>query len=120
MGSIYRTSILTIAATGAPSVFHGLFMSRNPLCYRDLHLSNSKFVFSARAGHVDPQFKHEFEVLGPAASPLQTRAWCVQEELLAPRTLFFGTSGLSWQCTECGADEGYPVGNKHGDSHNLK
>lgn len=94
MGSIYRASVLTIAAMGAPSVFHGLFMSRNPLCYQDLHLSNSKFVFSARAGHVAPRFKREFEVLGPAASPLQTRAWCVQEELLAPRTLFFGASGL--------------------------
>jgi hypothetical protein len=120
MGSIYRTSILTIAAMGAPSVFHGLFMSRNPLCYQDLQLSNSKFAFSARAGDVDPRFKREFEVLGPAASPLQTRAWCVQEELLAPRTLFFGASGLFWQYTECEADEGYPVGSKHGDSHNLK
>jgi hypothetical protein len=119
MGSIYRKSALTIAALGAADSYQGLFRSRNPLCYRDLHLSNSKFVYSHRAGNVDPGFKREFEVTGPAASPLQTRAWCIQEQLSAPRTLFFGASGVFWQCLECEADEGYPLGTKSTEP-NLK
>jgi hypothetical protein len=112
MGSIYRKAVLTIAALGAIDAFQGLFTVRNPLCYQDLRLSKSDFIFSHRAGNVDPGFKREFEVLGPAASPLQTRAWCVQEHALAPRTLFFGSSGVFWQCLECEADEGYPRGTK--------
>jgi len=119
MGSIYRKSALTIAALGAADSYQGLFRSRNPLCYRDLPLSNSKFVYSHRAGNVDPGFTREFEVIGPAASPLQTRAWCVQEQLSAPRTLFFGASGVFWQCLECEADEGYPLGTKS-KAPNLK
>jgi hypothetical protein len=53
---------------GTPSAFHRLFVSRNPLYCQDLHLSNPKFVFPARTGHVDPQFKSEFEVLGRTVS----------------------------------------------------
>ena len=112
MGSIYRKSVVTIAALGGADCFQGLFTARNPLCYTDLPLENSPFVFSKRAGNVDPGPKREFEVIGPAASPLQTRAWCVQEQLLPQRTLFFGSSGMFWQCIECHADEGYPVGTK--------
>jgi hypothetical protein len=119
MGSIYRKSMLTIAALGAADPYQGLFTARNPICYRDLPLSNYEFVFSHRAGNVSPGFKREFEVDGPAASPLQTRAWCVQEQISAPRTLFFGASGVFWQCLECEADEGYPMGTKK-EKPNLK
>jgi hypothetical protein len=119
MGSIYRNSVLTIAALGAADCFQGCFLRRNPLCYRDIPLSNSDLIFSSRAGSVEPGFKREFEVLGPAASPLQTRAWCVQEQLLSPRTLFFGFSGVFWQCIEYEADEACPLGTRN-ESANLK
>ncbi|CAG5152967.1 uncharacterized protein ALTATR162_LOCUS2983 [Alternaria atra] len=119
MGSIYRKSVFTIAALGAANVYQGCFTARNPNCYRDISLSDPNLVFSARAGDVYPGFKREFEVFGPVASPLQTRAWCVQEQLLSPRTLFFGASGIFWQCLECEADEGYPQGTK-GSEENLK
>lgn len=112
MGSIYQKSVVTIAALRGAECFQGLFTARNPLCYADLPLSKSPFVFSKRAGNVDHGPKREFQVLGPASSPLQTRAWCVQEQLLSPRTLFFGSSGIFWQCIECHADKGYPVGTK--------
>ena len=118
MGSIYRKSVVSIAALGAVDCFQGLFTARNPFCYRDIPLE-SGLVLTNRAPSTDPGFKREFEVLGPAASPLQTRAWCVQEQILAPRTLFYGASGVFWQCLECEADEGYPLGHE-GGTPNLK
>jgi hypothetical protein len=112
MGSIYRGSILTITALGAASCFEGCFMARNPCCYQDIPLSNSEITITSRTPSPDgqPSFKREFEVNGHAASPVKTRAWCVQEELLSPRTLYYGSSGMFWQCIECEADEGYPLG----------
>lgn len=122
MGSIYRNSQLTIAALGASDSHQGCFMERNPLCFRDIHLPGTDFYISLRAGHAGPLFKREFDVLGLAASPLQGRAWVVQEQVSSPRTLFFGSSGISWQCLECEADESYPPGSKCSEKEpsNLK
>ena len=42
--------------------------------------------------------------------PLHTRAWVVQERVLAPRTLYYGSVGLAWECVECSATENVPHG----------
>jgi hypothetical protein len=125
MGSIYRNSQLTIAALGAADSYQGCFVKRNPLCFRDIHLPTTDFFITSRVDRAAPTFKREFEVLGPAASPLQNRAWVVQEQASSPRTLYFGSSGMSWQCLECEADEAYPPGTKinkstKSESPNLK
>ncbi|OCK83453.1 HET-domain-containing protein, partial [Lepidopterella palustris CBS 459.81] len=121
MGSIYRNSILTIAALGAVDSFTGCFMNRNPLCFRDIsvHHTDFKLTNSIRTpvGQWELQstgedYPREYEVVGAAASPLQTRAWVVQEQLASPRTLYFGLSGIYWQCIECEAHESCPLGRK--------
>jgi Heterokaryon incompatibility protein (HET) len=106
MGSIYRNSDLTIAALGAANSFEGCFMRRNPLLFRDCKVPGTNFVLTNAVDGYD----REHHAIGPAASPLQTRAWVVQEQLLPPRTLFFGSAGLYWQCLECEADEWEPLG----------
>jgi hypothetical protein len=121
MGSIYRHSVLTIAALGALDSSQGCFTARHPSVYGDIPLSNGSITLTSRTPphSGQPPFRREFEVAGSAASPLKTRAWCVQEELLPPRTLYYGSSGIFWQCIECEADEGYPVGTR-GQEENLK
>ena len=42
--------------------------------------------------------------------PLIRRAWVVQERLLAPRVLHFGSRQLFWECSEWDASEDYPMG----------
>jgi hypothetical protein len=121
MGSIYRNSKLTIAALGAADGYAGCFVNRNPLCFRDLsvHHTDFKLTKSILTPKGNWEFKStteeyppEYEVQGPAASPLQTRAWVVQEQLASPRTLHFGLSGIYWQCIECEATESRPLGRK--------
>jgi hypothetical protein len=45
------------------------------------------------------------ELLRRQASPLLDRAWVLQERLLAPRTLHFGSSEMTWECNSCLACE---------------
>ncbi|EXJ81644.1 hypothetical protein A1O1_07709 [Capronia coronata CBS 617.96] len=41
--------------------------------------------------------------------PLTTRGWVLQEELLAPRTIYFGNRQVLWDCAGFRACETYPV-----------
>ena len=43
-------------------------------------------------------------------APVNTRAWVVQERLLAPRTLHFGRDQLFWECRTFEACESFPGG----------
>lgn len=50
--------------------------------------------------------------------PLNTRGWALQESLLAPRILAYGTQQMIWECLECKVGEsGRPVlpGERHRD-----
>lgn len=40
--------------------------------------------------------------------PLTSRGWVPQEELLAPRTIYFGSRQVLWDCAACRACETYP------------
>ncbi|KIX04940.1 uncharacterized protein Z518_05811 [Rhinocladiella mackenziei CBS 650.93] len=40
--------------------------------------------------------------------PLTTRGWVLQEEVLAPRTIYFGARQVLWDCAEFRACETYP------------
>ena len=40
--------------------------------------------------------------------PLTTRGWVLQEEVLAPRTIYFGARQVLWDCGQGRACETYP------------
>jgi hypothetical protein len=107
MGQVYRHAVLTIAALGAQDSSRGCFLKRNPLCLRRCHIPGSDLRLSSTMWTM----KREYQIRGNFASPLQTRAWVVQEEYSATRTLYFGSGGLWWQCLTCEASEGQPYGN---------
>ena len=46
--------------------------------------------------------------------PLTTRGWVLQEEVLAPRTLYFGARQVLWDCLADRACETYPSMGDHG------
>ena len=94
MGSIYQHAVLTLAALHASGNDEGLFISRNPLCARSLPIPGTYFEVSNTAFH----FIWEYD--GQKA-PLQTRAWVIQERVSARRTLFFGATGIYWECVRC-------------------
>jgi hypothetical protein len=83
MGSVYRYSVLTIAATGARNSHQGLFLER----------SDETQVLHERPSHDDT-----VEKIRAQRPPLNTRAWAVQEHCLSTRTLNFDVNEISWDC----------------------
>ncbi|KAI0592926.1 heterokaryon incompatibility protein-domain-containing protein [Biscogniauxia sp. FL1348] len=115
MGEIYAHSTCTIAALTSRSSFEGCFMGhgdqhsqgatnvRNPLAFRICNLPHGL--------HAEYSQRLELELrINRRPLPLHTRAWVLQERLLAPRTLYYGAWGLAWECVECSATEGNPFG----------
>jgi len=99
MGDIYRGSAFTIAALGATNGDSGCFKTRNPLCFQP-------YIFEAgpgKLGYLSSRRERkstQFTGYGPTVEPLHERAWVVQERVLSPRTLFYGSFDLYWECIE--------------------
>lgn len=89
MGDIYAGSVCTIAALAAEDSHGGCFQTRNPLMSTSCHLSTTMKVGSRCAW--EPY---------PLTGKLLERGWAFQERILAPRTLFYGTSGITWECNQ--------------------
>jgi Heterokaryon incompatibility protein (HET) len=110
MSHVYKNSFCNIAATGAADGNQGCFFSRNPNTISatkiqpkwDDALSESYLV-------AQPLVHFQSNFLG---SPLLSRAWVLQERLLAPRTLHFTKEQVFWECRTHMACEMYPNGIK--------
>ncbi|KAF9456171.1 heterokaryon incompatibility protein-domain-containing protein [Collybia nuda] len=106
MGEIYRGSVCTIAALGAVDGDSGCFKSRNPLCFQlfEFELGTGQVAYLIPPGN--PQLMSpDHTGYGPDVEPLHERAWVIQEWMLSPRTIHYGTFGLYWECaTESASD----------------
>ncbi|PPQ98372.1 hypothetical protein CVT26_013578 [Gymnopilus dilepis] len=107
MGDIYRGSMCTIAALGATDGDSGCFKTRNPLCFEACRFELAKdYTVQLAAGRVKKQLS--LTGYGPSVEPLHERAWVMQEWMLSPRTLHFGTFGLYWECVSGSANDHDP------------
>jgi hypothetical protein len=105
MGQVYTNSACNISATGASDGSVGLFFDRNPLVIQPF-----------RARFHGSQANGSFYLVNPSLwadgvdySPLNCRAWVVQERLLSPCNLHFGSTQVYWECRQRLACEAYPV-----------
>ena len=111
MADVYRNSHCAIAALASTDSDGGCFRVRNPLVYKPCRV--------ARLGEVDiyahmtdlaegfPEPEEEM-----SEGPLQKRGWVVQERLLSPRTIFFGSDLVFWECATQGASDLRPLGDR--------
>lgn len=105
MGDIYRNSVLTIAALWGRNSRSGCFARRNPLCQLPCRLNNA-----TRSFYVQADCTKDWASFGPktkGTAPLHTRGWVMQEHILSPRTLYYGSS-LGWDCIESSTSESSP------------
>lgn len=118
MSSIYANSYLNIAATASHDGRGGLMFPRfSP--DKDITSSDRTPVDSVELSHgvaVRPDLEHIHSIFFEEQmvdlkkadlSPLLTRAWVFQEQVLAGRTVHFACSEMVWQCRghtvcECG------------------
>ena len=109
MDKVYSHAVLNIAATGASDASKGLFFPRraDTMDLREILLDWSfKHKNSIRFTMMDFDYWKHLVV----DEPLIRRAWVVQERLLAPRVLHFGSRQLFWECSERDASEDFPMG----------
>ena len=94
---VYQNCVPSIAGLGATAAKHGLFSKRDPLIYKPCWLfrgSNGKDVFAHphQSPETSPPEKTPLFDVCFNESVLHKRGWVIQERLLAPRTLNFGSS----------------------------
>ncbi|KAH6694328.1 heterokaryon incompatibility protein-domain-containing protein [Leptodontidium sp. MPI-SDFR-AT-0119] len=125
MYQIYRNSYCNISATAAKDSSRGLYAERQPeyLWAEDVSLNAEDLL------RVEVGFKRKRETPGlesliqrcslvdPSlwdrkveAAPVNTRAWVLQERLLAPRVLHFCEDQIAWECRELDASENASTG----------
>jgi hypothetical protein len=109
MAGIYGNSQCTIAALASDNDEGGCYRERPAFFGRlvtfpgadgDLQISHPRSRY----------FEREYEASGLKAAPLHRRAWVVQERALSPRTLYYGSTGLFWECREADASDYDPMG----------
>ncbi|CZR64695.1 uncharacterized protein PAC_14594 [Phialocephala subalpina] len=103
MGEVYRNSVCTIAALRAKNSGEGCFASRNPLPWNEYRVREQSCLSFQQDGDVTGPDTYD-----PRRPPLHTRAWVVQERALSPRTLFFGSEMIFWECIRSRASEYEP------------
>lgn len=96
MAQIYAQSVFTIAAIKSSDSSGGCFTEqRNPLGLRPLLLHDLRLrVEPVSSRHWDL----EVNETGRDAMPLHQRAWVIQERLSSPRTIYWGSLGIYWEC----------------------
>lgn len=110
MGKVYSNSWCNIAASGSSDPYGGCFFTRNPLLVQPLivdEINDGSFLILPKPHLIiDP-----YGWLRSLAHPnLVHRAWVVQERLLSPRQIYFGSEQIFWECRSLLACETFPNG----------
>ncbi len=111
MSKVYRYAFINIAATGAREGAQGCFWERDPRAVRPTQFSvqwSNCQSDEVRRYHVVPDPHLWARKL--FNQPLNQRGWVLQERILSPRVLHFGSEQLFWECREFVACETYHRG----------
>lgn len=109
MGKVYKHSYCNVAARGAIDSTGGCFFTRNPSLIMPTQVT-------IKWDDWDGITEQAYQVVsGPelwntkfSNEPLNQRAWVLQERILSPRVIHFGTQQLWWECHTLNACESYP------------
>lgn len=105
MSVVYGRSTLNIAATSAVDGSQGCFLKAPSV----IGGVQTRVTVDGK-----PELRNfhrgQFEYDMATTSHLATRAWTVQEKVLAPRTMYIGDRGVVWECRTTIASEFLPDG----------
>ncbi|TLD26360.1 hypothetical protein PspLS_05163, partial [Pyricularia sp. CBS 133598] len=105
MRSVYGGSYINIAASCAKSVNEGCFLT--PEGFRGGFMAKVQDPEKSRVCAFYAMDVYEESTL---YTHLASRAWTLQERLLAPRTVFLGKHGVFWECRSSTKSEYLPFG----------
>ena len=105
MADIYSGAYVTISAAISRSVGEGFLGDRNPSKNRRHVVPIKTLCPDGKTGWT---YLYRPEVYQPNEEPLNTRGWTLQEHLLSPRLLIYGSWQLRWVCRTLQASDGGP------------
>ena len=112
MANIYRYSFCNLAASVGPDSRFGLFWESDPyaahICVIEAKINGIK------SGFFDVHNYESYET-DVKNSVLESRAWVLQEVLLAPRIIYFTPHQWIWECSQICASHRAPTQNLIGD-----
>lgn len=101
MGDVYKNSLFNIAATAAADGRVGCFFDRDPILVQKLRIQiDSPHCQPASKTGLYDLVHGDFWNLNIENTPLNSRAWVLQEQLLSPKILHCGKNQLLWECQE--------------------
>ena len=104
MAKVYSAAVCNVVAAEAQT--EKLFATRHPET-----LNPFVDIPSLRVGHSSITLRLEHDSLWSRevqGAPIAKRGWVLQEQLLAPRTLYFGANEVFWDCCTGRRSETYP------------
>jgi hypothetical protein len=106
MADVYKNSYVTIAAESASNSHEGILRQR-PSEFDPIEIPFNNKIHNIRSSmYLRPvQDDWETSIMG-AKSKLSFRAWVLQESMLAPRTLHYGSQQMFWECKSFSHAEG--------------
>jgi hypothetical protein len=96
MADVYRNAALVVAASGAKDSTEGLSLTdrRSKIVYKVPYILEGR-----RQGTFNIALLPEADYPeGPLVGPLNSRAWTLQERILAKRIMFFSKGLVYWKC----------------------
>jgi hypothetical protein len=102
MSKVYGRCYVNLAATHSEDSAGGLFANRDPFKKLYFWIEPTTYIGLPKS-QVLPDYLEKDSVLA-------CRAWILQENILAPRTLHFGPEQIIFECSKMIAAEGYPLG----------
>ncbi|KAL8853687.1 MAG: hypothetical protein Q9221_001498 [Calogaya cf. arnoldii] len=131
MSNVYKYAHCTIAAAAADNDEGGCFSDRDPQYDLPIQIDFSQSMSQSPLPHGirdraeregGPMIKGVYALRDQhmgftEGSPLFSRAWVLQERLLSPRLLHFGSTELFWECSEFQACESHPLGSPMPDDY---
>lgn len=96
MHSIYSNGVVNISVLHAQNPYIGAFKTRNPDMIQPCHVSWSEDGADEKVWAILDECTDLHYAIGQ--STLSKRGWVVQERMLSPRTIHFGSDRIFWEC----------------------
>lgn len=112
MDAVYRNALVTISASAAKNTEEGIIVERDSTAVHPVKL-RSKCSTGDKTGTIlaHPKIMTMYQL---DRSPLNNRAWCLQERVLARRVLHFCRDQLYWECQSITQSEDRAIYNDTG------
>ncbi|KAF4633101.1 hypothetical protein G7Y89_g5025 [Cudoniella acicularis] len=109
MADVYQNSMCTISAMAAENSHSGCFVERNALSLFPCRITGDKEK-GLYVHKCDLDAKRTWGKVPRHKPILETRGWALQELLLSPRIIKYGSRIISWECRQMTASEEWPHG----------